>query len=180
MIVLATDSGLEKTGYALFGKKGGDFPLIDYGLILTKQQHSLEKRLMTIYDGFKMIIKTHRPNLIVLEKLFFNTNQKTLVSIAQTQGVLLLLAAKYNIKVQFLTPLQIKQTVTGHGRADKLQVRKMVKLLLKREKLPKSDDVIDAIACGLAFCSTKNFDTNVIPAKARYQTVTWRKRESIR
>jgi len=157
MIILATDSGLEKTGYALFNKKRGDFSLIDCGLILTKRQCSLEKRLMTIYNQFKMIIKSHSPNLIILERLFFNTNQKTQVAIAQTQGVILFLAAKYNIKVQFLTPLQIKQAVTGYGRADKLQVGKMVKLLLDKEKLPKSDDVVDAIACGLAFCCIKKF-----------------------
>jgi crossover junction endodeoxyribonuclease RuvC len=158
MIILATDSGLEKTGYALFTGKERDFSLIDCGLIVTKRQHLLEKRLMAIYNQLEMIIKKHSPNLILLEKLFFNTNQKTQVTIAQTQGVLLFLAARYNIKVEFLTPLMIKQTVTGYGRADKLQVRKMVKLLLHKEKLPKSDDVIDAIACGIAYCNIKNYD----------------------
>lgn len=158
MIILATDSGLERTGYALFNKKDNDFTLTDYGIILTKRDFSLEKRLMTIYDQLESIIKNYRPNLMVIEKIFFNINQKTVISVAQAQGVLLILAAKYNINVEFLTPLMIKQTVTGYGRADKLQVRKMVKLLLNKENLPKSDDVIDAIACGLAYCNIKKYD----------------------
>lgn len=158
MIILAIDSGLEKTGYALCTKKKDNFTLINYGIILTKRQHSLEKRLLKIYNQLEMLIKTHHPNLIVLEKLFFNTNQKTLVTIAQAQGVVLILSAKYNINIEFLTPLVIKQTITGYGRADKLQIRKMVKLLLNKEKLPKSDDVIDAIACGMAYCSINKYD----------------------
>ncbi len=158
MIILATDSGLERTGYALFKKKDNDFTLINHGIILTKRSFSLEKRLMTIYEKFESIIKNYKPNLMVIEKIFFNINQKTIISIAQAQGALLVLAAKYNIDVEFLTPLVIKQTVTGYGRADKLQVRKMVKLLLPEANLPKSDDVIDAIACGIAYCSIKKYD----------------------
>lgn len=153
MVILATDSGLERTGYALFTTKKKNFSLADYGLILTNQRQSLEKRLLKIYQQLEKIIKNHRPDLMVLERVFFSGNQKTQVAIAQSQGVLLVLAAKYNIRVEFLTPLMIKQAVTGYGRADKLQVRKMVKLLLKKELLPKSDDVIDAIACGIAYCS---------------------------
>lgn len=155
MIILATDSGLEKTGYALFKKEGNNFNLITSGLILTKKTISLQDRLMTIYNEFEKIIKNYHPQLLIIEKIFFNVNQKTIISIAQTQGVLLVLAAQHNIKVEFLTPLMIKQALTGYGRADKLQVRKMVRLLLGTENFPQQDDVVDAIACGIAYCQLK-------------------------
>jgi len=152
MIILATDSGLEKTGYSLFEKTENDFHLIDFGCILTKKDVSLEERLLTIFAQLEKIIKKYQPKLMVIEKIFFNINQKTVISVAQTQGALLVLAAKHKIKVEFLTPLAIKQAITGYGRADKLQVRKMIELLLGKKDLPPSDDLIDAIACGLAYC----------------------------
>lgn len=158
MVILATDSGLEKTGYALFKKEENNFSLINSGLIVTKKTLSLENRLMTIYEQFENIIKNYQPALLIIEKIFFNVNQKTIINIAQTQGVLLVLAAQNNIKVEFLTPLVIKQAITGYGRADKLQVRKMVKLLLRKEDFSQEDDVIDAIACGLAYCQLKKYD----------------------
>lgn len=156
MIILATDSGLETTGYALFNKNESSFALINFDCILTKKGLLIQQRLFFIYQEFEKIISKNKPEIIVIERLFFNTNQKTLISIAQAQGALLILAAKYNIQVVFLTPLEIKQTLTGYGRADKIQVRKMVKILLNQEKIPKQDDIVDAIACGLAYCSIKN------------------------
>lgn len=157
MIILATDSGLETTGYAIFSKDDTSFKLINSDCILTNKKILIQKRLYSIYQKFEKIIRENKPEILVIERLFFNTNQKTLISIAQAQGVLLILAAKYNIHVVFLTPLEIKQTVTGYGRADKIQVRKMVKILLNQEKIPKQDDTVDAIACGLAYCSIEKY-----------------------
>lgn len=157
MQILATDSGLERTGYAFFESDERVHKLGDFGCITTNKTDSLAKRLLKIYQEFEAIIRKHRPELIIIERLFFNTNQKTLITISQSQGVLLLLAGQYNTEVEFLTPLQIKQILTGYGRSDKKNVQKMVKLLLSLEEMPKPDDVVDAIACGLAYCTNTKF-----------------------
>lgn len=156
MIILAIDSGLERTGYAVFQKEKNQCDLVKSGCITTKKTDALALRLSHIYDDFISIIKSVRPDYMVIEQLFFNTNQKTLISVAQSQGILLLLAAQHKIEVSFLTPLQVKQTLTGYGRSDKKSVQKMVKLLLPLEEMPKSDDAVDAIACGLAYCNIRN------------------------
>lgn len=156
MYFLATDSGLEKTGFCLFKIIKNSFNIVDFGLIKTEKKLSIEKRLIKIYQELEKLINVYKPKILILEQLFFNSNKKTLISIAQAQGVLITLAGQKNLKVKFLTPLEIKQTVTGYGRADKEQVRKMVKLILPTIKLPKSDDIIDAVACGLSFFYLKN------------------------
>lgn len=153
MIIFSTDSGIERTGYAFLHKEFNTHTLKDYGCIITKRSYTLEKRLKRIYDELISLFEKHHPDKLIIERIFFNTNQKTIVSIAQSQGVLLLLAAQYNIPVEFLTPLQIKYILTGYGRSDKKNVQKMVQLLLQLEHMPKPDDVIDAIACGLAYCN---------------------------
>lgn len=160
MKILAIDSGLERTGYSIFeiDQKSNSFKIIEFGLIKTNKKESDADRLSNIYFQLEKIIDQFQPKILVLEKLFFNTNQKTLVSIAQSQGVSMLLASIKKLKVEFLTPLSIKQTITGYGRADKQQVRKMVKLLLPNINLPTNDDVVDAIACGLAFFYSQKDD----------------------
>lgn len=160
MKILAIDSGLERTGYFIFeiDQKSNSLKIIEFGLIKTNKKESDADRLSKIYFQLEKIIDQFQPKILVLEKLFFNTNQKTLVSIAQSQGVSMLLASIKKLKVKFLTPLSIKQTITGYGRADKQQVRKMVKLLLPNINLPTNDDVVDAIACGLAFFYSQKDD----------------------
>lgn len=157
-MILATDSGLERTGYALFKTDKTHHELLDFGCINTDKTDPLAKRLLSIYETFVALIKKKLPKRIIIERLFFNTNQKTLVTIAQAQGILLLLAAQHKIEVEFLTPIQIKQTLTGYGRSDKKNVQKMVKLLLSLDPMPQPDDVVDAIACGLAYCSIKKYE----------------------
>lgn len=154
MIIFATDSGIERTGYAFFNKQSSSHILVKYGCITTKKNWRLEARLKKIYDDISLLFKEHCPDILIIEQLFFNTNQKTIVSIAQSQGILLLLAAQHTIPVEFLTPIQIKYILTGYGRSDKKNVQKMIQLLLGLEKMPKPDDVVDAIACGLAYCHT--------------------------
>ncbi|OGK42842.1 crossover junction endodeoxyribonuclease RuvC [Candidatus Roizmanbacteria bacterium RIFCSPLOWO2_01_FULL_35_13] len=152
MIILAIDSGLEKTGFAVFKKDKSSPVYIASGLIITDKKKKTERRVWEIYNRLNDVIKEYRPTLIVIEQLFFFKNQKTVISVAQTQGAILLLASQNNIPVEFLTPLQIKQTVTGYGLSDKESVRKMIGLTLKIDKKIKEDDEIDAIACGLAYC----------------------------
>lgn len=145
MIILSIDSGIEKTGYAIFKNK----KYVTSALIKTSKNKSTEIRLEEIYFQLKTIFNKYKPEILVVEQLFFFKNQKTFIRVAQSQGVALLLAAQNKIKVEFLTPLQIKQTVTGYGQADKKSVQKMLKLELQIDI--KQDDEADAVACGLAY-----------------------------
>lgn len=145
MIILSIDSGIEKTGYAVFENKKYAIS----ALIETSKNKTTEVRLEKIYSQLKKIIVQYKPQVLVLEQLFFFKNQKTAIKVSQAQGVVLLLAAQNKIKVEFLTPLQIKQTVTGYGQADKKSVQKMIKLETGIDC--KQDDEADAIACGLAY-----------------------------
>lgn len=152
MIVLSIDSGIEKTGFSLFSKSNSQIDYKISGLILTPKDFKIEKRFKIIYDVLNKTVRKYSPDKIILERLFFFRNQKTVIPIGQVQGVVMLLASQYNISLEFLTPLQIKQAVTGYGQADKQSIRKMLELTLKLRKKIKEDDEIDAIACGLAYC----------------------------
>jgi len=158
VIVLGTDSGLERTGYSIFIKNNDGFGLIEHGYIFTEKEKVLAERLYIIAQKFREVLTKHKPDVVVFERLFFNTNQITAINVAQAQGVLLAMTAEFGAHVEFLTPPQIKQIVTGDGKADKKQVAKMVQMELKIETLPKPDDVVDAIACGLAYLHLKKYD----------------------
>lgn len=145
MTIISIDSGIERTGYAIFKDK----KYVISALIKTSKSLTTEKRLIAIYEKLVEIMKKYKPNVMVLEQLLFFKNQKTFIRVAQAQGIVMLLAAQNNIKVEFLTPLQIKQIVTGYGQADKKAVQKMIKLTTEIDI--KQDDEADAVACGLAY-----------------------------
>lgn len=157
MIILAIDSGIEKTGFSLFQQEFKSFKYLNSGLIHTDKKKNLEVRIHKIFTVLNDVIIKYKPDKIILEQLFFFKNQKTVISVSQTQGVILLLTAQHKISIDFLTPLQIKQTITGYGQADKLSVRKMIGMTIKIKKEIKEDDEIDAIACGLAYCYLHNY-----------------------
>ncbi len=150
MIILSVDSGVERTGFALFDKTT-DIKLLHSGLIKTAKDLTHELRLKKIYSELELLVDQYNPKIIILEKIFFFKNQKTIVNVSHAQGVLLLLAAQKNIKVDFLTPLEIKGTLTGYGRSDKKAVQKMINLTMRLPKKITQDDEADAIACGLAY-----------------------------
>lgn len=152
MHIVSIDSGLEKVGFAVFEKGKFAQKLITSGVYKTHKKHKLETRLKYIYIEIQKLIKLYKPDRIVIERLFFFKNQKTAIGVSQSQGVILLAGAQNNIPVTFLTPLQIKQIVTGYGQSDKESVKKMVKLQLHVELQTKEDDETDAIAAGLAYC----------------------------
>lgn len=153
MIVLGIDSGIERTGYAIVTNEKGKIEYIASGLIKTLSQKSIPARLLEIQEKILKVIDQYKPAVVVLEQIFFFKNQKTIVAVAQAQGVIQVLAAKHGLPIEFLTPLQIKQIITGYGRADKIAMLKMVQLTLPTIKFAgKIDDEIDAIACALAFC----------------------------
>ena len=160
MRILAIDPGVEKVGYSVFQKHVNGtvtYNFLQSGLIKTPKNLSHELRLQQIYTELKKIVKDQSIETIVMERLFFFKNQKTVIGVGQAQGVILLLAAESKIPVEYLTPLQIKSSVTGYGNADKKSVQKMLRLMMK-ESLPEKweDDESDAVACGLAYCYINN------------------------
>jgi crossover junction endodeoxyribonuclease RuvC len=155
MKLIAIDPGVEKIGYSIFDKINNstlNSTFIASGLIKTDKKTEHHIRLQEIYDHLKTLIELYKPELMVVEQLFFFKNAKTVIKVAQAQGVVFLLAAQYNISLKLLTPLQIKQFITGYGNADKKAVHKMLELHLKEKLNVLDDDQSDAIACGLAYC----------------------------
>ena len=166
MIILGIDPGVALTGYGIIKTKvGKNLPqnkhekprVIDFGCIITQNSWPMGKRLKTIHNEINKLIKTHEPDLISVESLYFFKNLKTAIPVSQVKGVILLTAAKHNIPVREFTPLQVKMAVVGYGRAEKKQVQGMIKQLLDlkvfnlKEKSRNKDDASDAL--GIAMCA---------------------------
>jgi len=160
MNILAIDPGYEKVGYAVIRKEekqGDNFTYITSDIIKTSASQPHQLRLKEVFDILDQIIKLYKIETLVIEQLFIFKNQKTVIKVAQAIGVIELLGANHNIIIARLTPLQIKQIITGYGNADKKSVLKMIQLTLANKIKIKDDDQADAIACGLAFCLNKQF-----------------------
>ena len=157
MRILGIDPGFAITGYSIIDYQGNKFKLIDSGAITTKAGISFPLRLTKIYDDLSMIIDKYKPDAISVEELFFNNNVKTAINVAQARGVVLVVGCKNNIPTYEYTPLQIKQAVAGYGRADKIQVQKMVKAILNVETLPKLDDTTDSMAAAICHAHSARF-----------------------
>ena len=155
MIILGIDPGFAITGYGVIDYKSNHFTLVDSGAIETKKGVPFPKRIQKIYDDMMDLIDKYKPDAIAVEELFFNTNTTTAIGVAQGRGAVLIAASKTGTPIYEYTPLQVKQSVTGYGRADKKQVQAMVKAVLKLEKIPKLDDTTDAMA--LAICHAHSF-----------------------
>lgn len=150
--VLGVDPGLGRLGWAILEQCSGEPKLIGCGCLETSARAEDPQRLQTLYRRLHDIITEYRPELVVVEKLYFTKNVTTGIAVGQARGVVLLSAAEATLPVLELTPTAVKQNVTGDGRADKRQLAKMVQLLLKLDRLPKHDDTTDAMAialCGL-------------------------------
>jgi len=148
MKLLSFDPGIERIGYAVFT----DEELSCAGLIQTEKSKNTAQRLLCIFREIEAILQKTAVDVVAMEQLFFFSNKKTVISVAQAQGIIMLCAARNNLPVIFLTPLQIKHAVTGDGHADKKQVQKMLRLILGQKYNLTQDDIADAVACGLAFC----------------------------
>jgi crossover junction endodeoxyribonuclease RuvC len=154
MILLAIDPGYDKVGYAIFDKKGANnYTFITSDLVKTKRTDDMTLRLSTIYTHLEQTIKLYKVEKVIMEQLFFFKNPKTIIGVAQSQGTILTLCGNYQLPLVWLTPLQIKQAITGYGRAEKGAVAKMLPLLMGKKIETKDDDEDDAIATGLAYCS---------------------------
>ena len=157
MRILGIDPGFAITGYSIIDYQGNKFKLIDSGAVTTKAGESFPLRLTKIYDDLSMIIDENKPDAISVEELFFNNNVKTVINVAQARGVVLVVGCQKQIPTYEYTPLQIKQAVAGYGRADKIQVQKMVKAILNVEKLPKLDDTTDSMAAAICHAHSARF-----------------------
>lgn len=151
MIILGIDPGTAIVGFGLIEKenKSQKLKLIEYGCIKTSAKFSTAERLKIIYEELSSLLKKHKPDIVAVENLFFFKNLKTAINVSQARGVILLAIAEKNIVVAEFTPLQIKQAVACYGRAEKLQVQKMVKTLLGLDEIPKPDDAADALAVAI-------------------------------
>ena len=166
MIVLGIDPGTATTGYGIVKdekKKGKKrtFQCIFCGTIKTKPTQALPERLRIINEELLKVIDEYRPDLLVMERLFMFRNFKTVITVSQAQGIILFTAAKKKIPTYQFTPLQVKMSITGYGRADKKDVEKEVKKIFRKKELPsKSDDAIDALAIALTY-HLKNDDKTI-------------------
>ena len=150
MKILGIDPGMAIVGYGIIDINGEEIELTTSGSIQTNKSYSDSKRLLEIYNDLSQIINEFKPDCASVEQLFFFKNQKTIIPVAEARGVILTVLENFNIPAYSYTPMEVKQVLTGYGRADKKDVEKMVKLTLNKENLPKLDDTIDAIA--IAIC----------------------------
>jgi len=163
MLVLGIDPGTAITGWGVVSKDADDLHLVDYGTIDTSKNTPLAQRLQTIHRDLGEIISRHRPSAVAVEKLFFSKNVRTALSVGQARGVVLLAVAEAGIPVHEYTPLEVKQSVVGYGRASKDQVQQLVKILLRLDSVPQPDDAADAIA--VAICHIHSAQLKAILAK---------------
>lgn len=152
MVVLGIDPGYAIVGYGIVKYQNNRFTPIEFGAVTTTAGTEFSTRLEKIYEDVYALIQKYKPDAISIEKLFFNTNSTTAIDVAQARGVILLAAKKNNIPYFEYTPLQVKQAVTGYGRAQKPQVMEITRRLLGLEKCPKPDDTADALAMAICHC----------------------------
>lgn len=157
MKILGVDPGTARMGWGVIDQE----IMIDYGCLETKANQPEEKRLQLLFDQLIKLIKKYRPEAMAVEKLFFFKNLTTVMPVAQSRGIVLLAAAQNQLPVFSYTPLQIKQAVTGYGRADKNQVQQMTKSILKLKSIPKPDDAADALAVALTHQFSYKFKSKV-------------------
>ena len=146
MRVIGIDPGTAIVGYGIIDYNKNKYSIVDYGVILTSKDLSTEERLEIVYNELDKILKKYEPEFMAIEDLFYFKNNKTVISVAQARGVILLAGRQNNIPMSNYTPLQVKIGITGYGKADKKQVQLMVQKFLGLSEIPKPDDAADALA----------------------------------
>lgn len=154
MRILGIDPGTGILGFGVIDVVKSQVTLVDAGVIRTPVKEDDAVRLHTIYDELTEIIRDTKPALMSVEKLFFARNVTTAMTVAQARGVVLLCGKQAGLKIHEFTPMQIKQAITGYGKADKKQMQEMVKVILGLESVPKPDDAADAIAAALTLAQS--------------------------
>lgn len=154
--VLGIDPGTAIVGWAVLEEKEGKVEPIAYGHITTQKENSTAHRLLEVAEDLEEIIKKYKPQEAAVEDLFFFKNAKTVIKVSQARGAILLTLEKLSVIISEYTPLQVKQAITGYGRAEKSQMQQMVKNILKMKEIPKPDDTADAIAIALCHINSRN------------------------
>ena len=154
MVILGVDPGLATIGWGVVNYSASRFHPVAYGSLITRPGVPVEKRLSQIYDGISELIERHAPDAVSVEELFFYSNITTGIVVAEARGVILLCAERHGVPVFEYTPMQVKQSVTGYGKADKKQVIAMVTALLGLKEPPKPDDTADALAMAICHAHT--------------------------
>ena len=158
MIILGIDPGLATLGYGVIRREeNGKCEVLDYGVITTPKEESLPTRLVLLEDGINQILRLHRPDQIALEELFFSKNITTGIAVSHARGVALLACVKYCPYLYEYTPMQIKQALTGYGKAEKRQIQEVVKMMLSLESIPRPDDAADALAIALCHATASRY-----------------------
>ena len=158
MIILGLDPGLATLGYGVIEKDAkGNCRAVDYGVVVTPKEEGLPVRLAMLEEGINKILEKYNPDEVAIEELFFSKNITTGIAVAHARGVALLTCVKHCGKLYEYTPMQIKQALTGYGRADKKQMQTVVTSLLKLKSIPKPDDAADALAVALCHAFTSRF-----------------------
>lgn len=150
MVILGIDPGYAIVGWGVIEYEHSRFRVLGYGAITTNADTPFPQRLQAIYNDMCYVFEKYNPSVMSMEKLFYNSNQKTVIDVAQARGVITLCAQMHNKEIFEYTPLQVKQSVTGYGRAEKKQVMEMTRSILGLASVPKPDDTADALA--LAIC----------------------------
>lgn len=154
MKILGIDPGMAIVGYGLINFSGEKPELLASGSIQTDKNLTDSKRLLEIFNDLSTIVDKYKPDCASVENLFFFKNQKTVIPVAEARGVILAVLEKFNIPTYSYTPMEVKQVLTGYGRAEKKEVEQMVKIALNTDTLPKLDDTVDAIA--IAICHSRS------------------------
>ena len=149
IVVLGIDPGYALMGWGVVEASGGRMRLLGYGCVETKAGTPMQHRLRTLLMGVRDLVNIYHPDDVAFEELFFARNVTTALMVGAARGAAIIAATEYTENLYEYTPMQIKQAVTGYGKADKKQIQQMVKLLLNLSEIPKPDDAADAIACAI-------------------------------
>lgn len=163
MIILGIDPGFARVGYGLIDYSNGKYKVLEYGSITTDAKEQFSKRLLKVAQDLEEIISKYKVEASSIEDLFFNTNTKTAIKVAEARGVILYTLENNNIPTYEYTPLQVKQALVGYGRADKIQIKEMVKKFLHLKDMPKLDDTTDALA--IAICHVNSIKWDIMEKK---------------
>lgn len=162
MRIIGIDPGIAIVGYGVIDQKGSRLQPVQYGSVQTDAKSQTPTRLKQIYDAVRTLIERYQPEQMGVEKLFFNRNVTTAFTVGQARGVIILAAEEAGLPVFEYTPLQVKQSVVGYGKAEKKQVQEMVKMLLHLKEIPKPDDVADALGVAMTHAHSAVFQNKMV------------------
>ncbi|MDL2206335.1 crossover junction endodeoxyribonuclease RuvC [Eubacteriales bacterium OttesenSCG-928-N13] len=154
MIILGIDPGLATLGYGVIETDRGKHKLVQYGTLVTQPKQPLPQRLRAIFIGMNQLMDTYQPDEVAFEELFFSKNVTTGMAVASARGVALVAVAQRTENLYEYTPMQVKQAITGHGKADKQQMQQMVRVLLNMKEIAKPDDAADALAVAITHANS--------------------------